>query len=364
MAEKSLNQFHEELWEKNLGPLWEAIPQIISKEPKPKAVPYLWKWRLIYDKIMESGQLITPERGGERRVLYFQNPGMKHLQPWGWGSTSNSLYAGVQLILPGEKAPAHRHNQQAIRYVIQGSGAYTAVDGERVYMEPGDFLITPAGSWHDHVHEGDEPMLWMDCLDIPINHFLGVSFFEHHEEFNQPITVPDNYSIDQYAGGIVRPVKDKNNRTAPLKSFKWERTKEALDGLSRHEPDPHLGCAVDYINPVTGGSACFTIGTRMQKLPEGFQGTARRQVSSNIFHVHRGKGYTVINGTRFDWEKGDFFVVPNWHWHEHVNTGSEEAFLFSTNDIPIMEMLRYQKEEDYEPNGGHQEIKGVFQPEL
>jgi gentisate 1,2-dioxygenase len=68
------------------------------------------------------------------------------------------MYAGLQRVLPGEVAPAHRHTQSALRWVVDGEGAYTAVDGERVTMAPGDFIITPMLTWHDHGNPGDQPV--------------------------------------------------------------------------------------------------------------------------------------------------------------------------------------------------------------
>jgi hypothetical protein len=78
------------------------------------------------------GTLITA-REAERRVLVLENPGLR-----GASSITRTLYAGLQLILPGEVAPSHRHTQSALRFVLEGKGAYTAVDGERASMHPGD----------------------------------------------------------------------------------------------------------------------------------------------------------------------------------------------------------------------------------
>lgn len=346
-TDRRMEEFYARLEHRHLGPLWNVIQTIMTKQPKPRCVPYLWKWEDVSRLVLESGELITPDRGGERRVIFFRNPGLEYLDPWGWGSLTHTLYAGVQLLLPGEKAPSHRHNQNAIRFIVQGSGAYTIVEGERVYMEEGDFLITPAGLWHDHVHEGAEPMLWLDCLDIPLVYELGVTFFENYPEYNQPVVLPDNYSSKRFVASGLRPIQDRKNRYAPLAVFKWAQTKQALDGLSQLPPDLFDGYAVDYVNPVTGEAAGNTIGAMMQKLSPGAHTDAHRHVHSAIYHVHRGSGYTVINGMRFNWSQGDTFVVPNWAWHEHVNTGTGDAYLFSTNDLPVMERLGLEREEPY-----------------
>lgn len=355
-------EFNRELEKYHLGPLWDAIPDLMHKEPTPDAVPYLWKWETLHKMLMEAREIFTPERGGERRAIYLQNPGLTHRQPWGWASTTQTLYAAVQLILPGEVAPSHRHSQNALRFITHGHGAYTIVQGQRIFMEEGDYLITPHGLWHGHEHPGGEPMIWMDCLDIPTMYALGGTFFDPYEAGLEQPAVPDNYSARRYAGGMVRPISDRVPQIAPLGAYKFAGVLASLDSLSQFEPDPYDGYAVEYINPSTGETANPTIAAWMQKLPSGFRSKAHRHTNSTIYHAFKGSGYTVINGVRFDWSKGDYFTIPNWAWHEHVVTSSEDAYLFSVSDRPIMEKLYVQQEQAYEMNDGHQEIEDEFVP--
>ena len=361
---REVMEFSRELERLNLGPLWHAIPELMPREPKPQAVPYLWKWELLHKKLMEATQIFTPERGGERRAIYIQNPGLAWKKPWGWASATPTLYAAVQLILPGETAPSHRHSQSAMRFISRGKGAYTIVQGERLFMEEGDFLTTPAGLWHGHSHPGDEPMFWIDCLDIPFIYAVDGTFFEPYPDQLQQPERPDNCSARRYAGGMVRPISDRTPKTAPLGLFKWQRTAEAIESLQELEIDECDGVAVEYINPSTAQNPTPNIAAWMQKLPVGFHGKAHRHTHSTIYHVFRGSGYTVIGGVRFDWSRGDLFVVPAWAWHEHANTGSEDAYLFSASDLPIMEKLNLERQERYEADGGHQTVKDVFQPIL
>ncbi len=371
MAEKNLffdsvevQDFNKEIEKYHLGPLWNAIPELMNKQPTPQAKAYLWKWDTIYQKLMEAREIFTPERGGERRAIYFQNPGLYDRKPWGWASTTQTLYAAVQLILPGETAPSHRHTQSALRFIMEGEGAYTIVEGERVFMEEGDFLVTPGGLWHGHRHEGDKPMIWMDVLDIPFIYGTGGTFFESYPDQIQQPEMPDNVKANRYQGGMVRPISDRKSSIAPLSSFKWKQTDAALNGLSQYDPDPFDGHAVEYINPSNAQTANANIASWMQKLPVGYRSKAHRHTHSVIYQVHKGTGYTVINGEKFSWSKGDFFVVPNWAWHEHVTTSSEDALLFSVSDLPIMEKFGLQREEAYPKNDGHQEIVSEFEPLL
>ncbi len=360
-----LQQFHEKLDRENLGPLWSSIHLLNTIEPKAKPVPYLWKWELLEENLKKAEQLLEVGKGAERRAIFLINPGMKDLEPLGWGGTTQTLYAAVQAVKPGEIAPAHKHTTTASRFIMKGLGGRGAVNGETLTFEPGDYLITPDWSWHDHTNVGTEPVVWMDCLDVPFTMYMNVCFTEFYPKPQQDKLVPDDYSPTRYQGGMVRPISDRKPRSAPLGSYKWGLTKQALEGMSQFEADPYDGYAIEYINPSTGKDANVRMGARMHKLPAGFTGKSHRHVHSNIYHVHKGKGYTVMNGVRFDWSEGDFFAIPAWTWHEHVNTSDlEEAYLFSLNDLPIMEAFHFEREEVYQENDGHQVVKEVFQPIL
>ncbi len=355
-------EFHREVSKDALEPLWMAAPAVMLSEPKSKPIPYIWKREVIERHMQKAAKIMDFNNGGDRRVLMLINPGMRDLEPYGWGATTQTLSVCVQILLPGEEAPPHRHTQTAIRYIVEGEGAYSGVDGEKVYMCEGDYVITPKRLWHEHEHEGTEPMMWMDCLDTPFIYYLHGTFFEGSPVQKQPITRKP--SVDKYQGGMVRPLADHKPGLAPLPVYKYESTLAALKGLSDHyDPDPVEGYVVEYINPSNGQSANENIGAWLQKLPVGFHGKAHQHVNSVVYHIKEGKGYTIIDGVRFDWEKGDYLCVPTWAVHEHANTSdTEEAILFSTNDIPIFEKLDLQKVEEYTENGGYQKEIGQFNP--
>lgn len=358
MKSKIVQDFTKDIMQYHLGPLWEAIPELMDQTPEPHAKAYLWKGELLKKKLLEAAEIFTPERGGERRAIYFQNPGLTYRKPWGWASTTQTLYAAIQLLLPGEVAPSHRHSQNALRFITEGEGAYTIVQGQRVFMEEGDFLITPKNLWHGHEHLGDKPMIWMDALDIPLVYSMGGTFFEPYPGKLENPKVPDNVSELRYQGGMVRPVSDRYSSIAPLANYKWQKTVDAIKGLTQFDPDPYDGYAVEYINPSNGQTANPTMASWMQYLPSGLHTKAHRHTHSSIYHVKEGSGYSIINGVRFDWTKGDYFVVPNWAWHEHV--AAKDTYLFSVNDLPIMERFDLEQGQEYETNNGNQEIKEEF----
>lgn len=177
---------------------------------------------------------------------------------------------------------------------------------------------------------------------------IGGPFFESYPERIEQPSVPDDYSSQRYAGGMVRPISDREPKVAPLGSYKWSQTAAALEGMSKYEPDPFDGYAVEFINPSNGKTANPNIASWMQKMPQGFHSRAHRHTHSTIYQVFKGSGYSVINGTRYDWSEGDFFVIPNWALHEHVALA--DSYLFSASDLPIMEKFGLEREEASEGN--------------
>ena len=191
-------RFYDQLGPHSLAPLWERLHTLVTRAPATPAVPVLWDYdNVVRPYLMQAGGLITAKEA-ERRVLILENPGLR-----GHTSVTHALFAGLQLILPGEVAPAHRHAQSALRFVIEGSGAYTAVEGERAIMEPGDFIITPSWTWHDHGNEAAAPMVWLDGLDIPMVRLLDVSFAEPANAESQTEARPPGDSLARYGANML-----------------------------------------------------------------------------------------------------------------------------------------------------------------
>ena len=329
--------FYNELAPKNMAPLWEVLRALITREPQTPCVPVLWRYDEVRPYLMRSGRLITAKEA-ERRVLILENPALK-----GKASITHTLYAGLQLILPGEVAPAHRHSQSALRFVLEGQGAFTAVDGERTYMSPGDFVITPSWTWHDHGNDSAEPMVWLDGLDIQIVKLLNASFAEGYPDEIQPIGRPEGDSFARYGHNLLPVDWQPEVRTSPVFNYPYERSREALAALAENgEPDPYHGHKLRYVNPANGGSAMPTIGTFLQLLPKGFAGQPYRSTDAAVYVCAEGEGETRIGDTVLRWEPRDIFVVPGWATHTH--NADNEAVLFSFSDRPVQQMLGLWRE--------------------
>jgi gentisate 1,2-dioxygenase len=323
----------------NLAPLWEVLHALVPPQPQTPCKPAHWSYRAIRPFVMESGGVITAKEA-VRRVLILENPGMR-----GQSAITRSLYCGLQLILPGEIAPSHRHTQSALRFIVEGSGAYTAVDGERTTMHPGDFIITPSWTWHDHGNPGNEPVVWMDGLDIQILQLFDAQFAENFPEESQPVTKREGDSLARY-GSNMAPVEPAApfGRTSPVFSYPYSRSREALAALAKNgAPDACHGWKMQFINPLTGGHAMPTIGAFIQLLPKGYRTQPCRSTDATVYSVAEGTGKVRIGEATFEFEPRDTLVVPS--WHPLSVEAASECVLFSYSDRPAQQALGFWREQ-------------------
>jgi gentisate 1,2-dioxygenase len=323
-----------------LKPLWEVLSALVPPTPATQAVPALWRWADVRPFIDEAGTLITA-REAERRVLILENPGLP-----GQSTTTSTMYAGLQLILPGEVAPAHRHTQSALRFVVDGEGAYTAVDGERVTMAPGDFIVTPMWTWHDHGNPGEQPVVWLDGLDIAVVRMLGAQFRENHGHEAQPQSRPEGDAAARYGANMLPVGFEPRNGVTPVFSYPYRHSREALLALRDGPRHACHGIKMRYVNPATGGAPIATIGAFLQWLPAGFAGAPYRSTDGTIFTVVEGAARVELDDVTFEVGPKDTFVIPSWCRHRlHAR---EDSVLFSFSDRPIQQALHLWREHEGE----------------
>lgn len=349
-----LRAYYKELETLEAGALWTVANTIEPWFPQSGSVATLWRYRDLREHVLRSLELVSPEKAG-RRVVYLSNPNRRDVSAAvGW------LYTGLQVMNPGEVASSHRHSASALRFIMEGSGAYTVVDGHKMTLGRNDFVLTPNGTWHEHgVSAEGTTCIWQDGLDIPLMNALEANFYEVHPELAQKVTYPVDDSSHIYRTPGLRPSTGKwSHPYSPLLKYEWEPTYE---GLLRHakvsDGSPFDGVMMDYMNPLTGGPVMQTLGASMQLLRPGEKTQAHRHTGSIIYQCAKGSGHSVINGKRFDWNERDIFCVPSWALHEHANaSASDDACLFSFNDLPVVRALGLYREEAYGENGGHQSI--------
>ena len=330
--------YYDRIGTHNMTPLWEVLGALVPPQPRSPATPHLWRYSELREQVMEAGRLISAEEA-ERRVLILENPALR-----GQSCITQSLYAGLQLIMPGEVAPAHRHAQSALRLVLDGEGAYTAVAGERTTMRRGDFIITPAWTWHDHGNSGSQPVVWLDGLDIPIVRFLDAGFAERSEHLSQASLRPEGDALARY-GANMMPLDYQPAPAEPTRVFVYpfERTKASLLGISHAPPDPHHGFKLRYVNPATGGSPMPTIGSFAQRLPAGFETKSVRSTDGTVHVCLEGGGEVRVGDHTWHFQENDVFVVPSWHALQL--RADRDAVLFSFSDRPVQQALGLWREE-------------------
>ena len=338
---QQLQALYAEMQPHSLYPLWEVLAALVTPAPRSQATAHRWQYGPARDYLLRAGDLISAEQA-ERRVLILENPGLP-----GSSAIIPSLYAGLQLILPGEVAPCHRHTQSALRFVLEGEGAFTAVDGEKAIMRPFDLVLTPNWQWHDHGNASPHPMIWLDGLDIPTVRFYEASFAERLETPAQSEAIPPGDSQRRY-GRNLRPMRgtaaDRRPAQQPLFHYPYAEWRESLMALAAAEPpDPHLGHALEFVNPAGGGPVMPTIAAHVRHLPAGFETKARRSTDGTILVVVEGRGTARVGGVEMPLGERDLLVVPSWQALEL--RAETPLVLFGYSDKAAQEKLGLWRED-------------------
>jgi gentisate 1,2-dioxygenase len=330
-----------------LQPLWTITEELLTPTPRPQAVPWLWPAATMKPLAREAIRLVPVERGGERRVLALANPGLGG-RPYAVGT----LWGALQCLGPREVAPAHRHTPGAIRFVLEGEGVWTTVDGDACDMRPGDLVLTPSKKWHDHTNGGDSEMFWFDGLDLPMIAALDGVFFEHWEGEGESQPQPTEHNVSERRqavsadspaqagrrytdGAVTGPL---NPRPSELLVYRWADTDAELERLGRASDEPLL--AVEYTDPATGASVLPTMACAVHRV-RGRTAPVRR-AGNAVYVVFRGSGESIVDGRRFVWGPGDMIAVPSWAALEHRSDGAD---LFVVSDEPVLRALGIERRE-------------------
>ena len=332
------SEYIQDLEQLRLAPLWPQMRNVLPHDaPAPVSKPCLWSFKTVRPLLLKAGEL-TPVEKAERRVLVLVDPGRGK----GAMQVTASIYCGLQLLLPGETAPAHKHTPSAARIIVEGKGAFTIVNGEKCVMEKGDLILTPTGCWHDHGHDGTEPVIWLDLLDLPLYHYLEGSYAVE-AELQAPANRPDASVVDYAEAGLVpRRAPGKTRAKYPLMRFPWTRTERALRLAFEHAAAGEAA-ELDYVNPETGDDVLPTMGFTAMMIGSGGLIRPPLRSCSSVFHVVKGRGASTVNGESFKWVAGDTFSAPVFAEIEH-RAEEEPAFLIRGHDTPLQRKLDYYEE--------------------
>ena len=332
------------LEKQSISCLWRARGAAQPTAPRVDSVPHIWRWCDVRPALAQAGDLVTAQEA-ERRVLMLINPA--YTTPT--LRTVGLMFSGIQMIRPGEAAGRHRHAPNAQRFIIEGTNAYSTVDGERTMMSKGDFVLTPSWSWHDHGNETDHDVIWLDGLDVAFINMLDANFFEDGDDVPPP-EAPTGDSHSRW-GRNMRPAWQPADRAArnALVLYPWQEARDTLHALRADKGSPFDGIVMQYVNPRTGGPTLPTIASSLQLLRRGEHTRRHRHTSSAVYHVAEGAGRSLVGEQEIAWEEGDTFVVPSWAWHEHESVGGE-AVLFTYSDRPIIDAFNWYREEAGQPD--------------
>jgi gentisate 1,2-dioxygenase len=335
-----LAELYRDFEKVGMTPLWLTREGLMPFHPQPRAVPHLWHWADLLPLAARSADLVPVGRGGERRAISLGNPGLT-----GDPYTTPTLWAAIQYLAPRENAPEHRHAQSAFRFVLEGEGVWTVVDGDPVAMRRGDLLLTPGWAFHGHQNVSDHPMAWLDGLDIPLVAETDQGFFEFGPDQVRNRATPErSYAERLWGQPGLTPVALAGARPAsPLSAYRWEHTDAALSAQLELEAEGVPGtlepghAAIRYTNPTSGGDALTTMRTEFHRLAAGAATRAARTSASSVWQVFEGAGTVIMNGTPHPLERGDVIAVPS--WTEFSLRASAQLDLFTFSDAPVFEKL-------------------------
>jgi gentisate 1,2-dioxygenase len=338
-SDPDLDVLYRDLDEQQLQPLWE-LKGLLTPTPAVRSVPYRWSAKELRSLGERAGQLVPIDRGGDRRVLACANPGLD-----GAPYAVSTLWAAVQYLGPHEVAPAHRHTPAALRFILEGSGVWTLVDGDPLAMSAGDLVLTPSWNYHEHHNATDQPMLWMDVLDLPVVAALEAVFFEEGpSEDVERLTDPVSRSERSYgAAGLLPPPRRRTQpRHSPLLAYRWADTDRAL--ARRLDVTGAEAATMTYVDPTRGTDVMPTMRCDAHRVLAGGRSPRLRQTGSRVATVFRGSGVAVVGDQRFEIAPGDIVAVPSWtDWQLEAD---DELDVFSTSDAPVLDALGLYREEE------------------
>jgi len=354
-SEKALKDLYDDVSESHMFPFWATTTDVAHDEIKqlmatPSAIPYVWSYDKTIGPILQRSAELISTLESERRSLILVNPALKPRR-----ATVSTMYTAYRLNDPHDVMPPHRHSPNAIRFGLTGTQNFTGVEGEDIVFGPGDMVLTPHDTWHNHGNKGDDPAINLSVLDLPLVETLNAIYFEHdykeddEKKKEQSARFDPEYSRRIYGRGGLKPRFVSHDRgtgaASPMYVYRYDMMRECLEDHKDHDGDPYNGLRVEYIDPMNGEPVFKTITFFAQMLRPGERTLPFRQTASQLIAPFEGpSGYSFVDGKRHDWSRFDTFAVPGGCWVEHVNDTNEPIVLFVASDEPSLEKLGLLKQ--------------------
>jgi gentisate 1,2-dioxygenase len=325
--------YRDELTRQNLVPLWPSLRAVLPPGvPTRRTRATHWSYAALRPLLRKAGEL-TPIEKAERRVLVLANPGhgLEKMQ------ASAAIYLGMQLLLPGEWAPSHRHTPNAVRMIVEGEGAWTTVDGEKCPMQRGDLILTPTGLWHEHGHDGSEPVVWLDVLDLPLVYYMEASY--HIDGERQAVKAGRGDRAYARAGVVPTPVFERSRKAYPMLRYPWADARASLESLAAHQPGLD-NVQVSYVNPETGDDAQNILGFHALMLRPGQALKLPVRSPAMVFHLIEGSAEVQVEADRFTLAEADTCCTPGYTPVTlHNRLADKPSFVFIADETPLHKKL-------------------------
>ena len=323
-----MDDFHAKMSQANVLALWEQD----QRHNLPAEPTHLWRWGAV-SPLLDEAVAATDMNNAERRVLILRNPSFEA----GRDGAAANLSVNLQILMPGERARPHRHTMHALRFALEGSGATTVVEGKECPMHPGDLILTPGLTWHEHYNDGKERSVWVDALDVPLHRYLENSVFEPGPSRNVTALPPDS----AFVAGFSPATPAIATNYSPMFRYPWQMAVKALDALPAESDGSRV---LRYTNPVTGGAVLSTIDCYLLGLAKGMETVAYRTNTSAVCVVAEGEGQSRIGDELVKWGPKDIFVLPHGQWISH-KASSASARLFQITDRELYRRLDFLRDE-------------------
>ena len=323
-----MTDLHDKLAAVNVLAMWEQE----LRPNRPLVTSQIWRWQAM-TPLIDDAVSATNMDDAERRVLILRNPG---LASGGDGAAPN-LSVNLQVLMPGERARPHRHTMHALRFVLEGSGTTTTVEGKICPMLPGDLVLTPGMTWHQHANDGNERAVWVDALDVPVHGYLDNRVFEPGPVHGALEVPPDAV----FAAGLAPDRPSSSWAYSPKFRYPWEATAAALEAL---KPAADGLRRLRYVNPATGGAILSTIDCYVLGLAKGVETAAYRTNSNAVCVVVEGDGQSRIGDDTVSWGPKDIFTLPHGQWISHKASNARTR-LFQITDRELFRRLDFLRDE-------------------
>jgi len=325
-----MDDFHAKMDAAKVVALWEQE----GRSNYPPDAAHVWRWATL-NPLLDEAVGVTDMNNAERRVLILRNPAFADTDRDG---AAANLSVNLQVLMPGEKARPHRHTMHALRFALEGDGASTIVEGKDCPMLPGDMILTPGWTWHQHKHEGKTRAVWVDALDVPLHRYLDSGVFQPGPAPQVDEPPPDGAYA---AAGLVPDQPSAHKPYSPMFRYPWGTAVKALEAM---RPAADGSRRLRYTNPATGGAIMSTLDCFLVGLAKGAATQAYRTNTNAVCVVMEGEGESRVGEDTVTWGPKDIFSLPHGQWISHKAT-SAGARLFQITDRELFRRLDFLRDE-------------------